>query len=69
MRAARRRQEDRERSQSRGRNWRSRSRSGDAPLFVIGAPRTGGDESESDEDVRIVPGRRERKGSGCIQID
>ena len=62
---------DRRRSQSRGRDRRSRSRSGEAPLFVIGAPRTVREESESDEDVRIVPGRKERSDEEkkCIQID
>ena len=60
---------ERRRSQSRGQERRSRSRSGEAPLFVIGAPRTVREESESDEDVRIVPGRRERTDENCIQID
>ena len=60
---------ERRRSQSRGQERRSRSRSGEAPLFVIGAPRTVREESESDEDVRIVPGRSERTDENCIQID
>ena len=69
MRAALRRRGDRRRSQSRAQEQRSRSRSGETPLFVIGAPRTVREESESDEDVRIVPGRGERSDKNYIQID
>ena len=68
MRAALRRRGDR-RTHSRAQERRSRSRSGDTPLFVIGAPRTVRDESESDEDVRIVPGRGEKSDKNFIQID
>ena len=43
----------------------------DAPLFVIGNPRSvrGENDSPSDEDVRIVHNRRERKSKDVIKID
>ena len=69
MRAALMRRGDRRRSQSRVQERRSRSRSGETPLFVIGDPRTVREESESDEDVRIVPGRRKLSDKNYIQID
>ena len=42
----------------------------DAPLFVIGNPRSVREnDSPSDEDVRIVHNRRERKSKDVIKLD